>query len=39
MSDIVALDRADRPGHVPGELVRDFDLYTLPGRQSDVHRA
>jgi cytochrome P450 len=39
MSDIVALDRTERPGHVPGELVRDFDLYTLPSRQSDVHRA
>ena len=39
MSQMPQLDRAERPEHVPQCLVRDFDLYTLPGRHDDVQRA
>lgn len=30
---------ADRPSHVPEELVRDVDLFNLPGARDDVHEA
>jgi cytochrome P450 len=30
---------SDLPAHVPPELVRDVDLYNLPGSGEDVHRA
>lgn len=30
---------ADRPEHVPAELVRDVDLFNLPGAREDVHVA
>ncbi|MET0246422.1 MAG: cytochrome P450 [Sphingomonas sp.] len=32
-------DIADRPDHVPAELVRDFDLYDVPGSAEDVQAA
>ena len=28
-----------RPEHVPAELVRDVDVYNLPGDHADIHRA
>jgi len=30
---------APRPDHVPAELVRQFDLYNMPGASEDVHEA
>jgi cytochrome P450 len=30
---------AERPGHVPAELVVDFDIYNLPGAADDVQLA
>lgn len=36
-SDIAPL--ADRPSHVPEELVRDVDIFNLPGAREDVHLA
>jgi len=32
-----ALPLAERPVHVPEELVRDVDLFNLPGNREDVH--
>lgn len=34
-----ALPLAERPAHVPPELVRDIDLFDLPGNREDVHLA
>ena len=28
-----------RPGHVPADLVRDVDVYDLPGDHADIHEA
>ena len=30
---------SDIPAHVPPELVRDLDLYNIPGAGEDIHRA
>lgn len=30
---------SDIPAHIPPELVRDVDIYNLPGSAEDVHRA
>jgi hypothetical protein len=30
---------AERPAYVPEELVRDVDLFNLPGARDDVHQA
>lgn len=34
-----SLPLAERPAHVPEELVRDIDLFDLPGNREDVHLA
>ena len=33
-----ALPLAEAPAHVPPELVRDIDLFDLPGNREDVHK-
>jgi hypothetical protein len=35
----VGLPLAERPAHVPAELVHDIDLFNLPGNREDVHKA
>jgi cytochrome P450 len=35
----VALPLAEPPAHVPPELVRDIDLFDLPGNREDVHKS
>lgn len=35
----IAIDAPLRPGHVPADLVRDFDFYDVPGSAEDVQAA
>ena len=39
MSGSVETGLADRPAHVPTDLVVDFDIYDVPGSQSDIQAA
>lgn len=39
MTATAALPLAERPAHVPEHLVRDIDLFDLPGNRDDVHLA
>ncbi|MDO7836721.1 cytochrome P450 [Sphingobium sp. HBC34] len=39
MSDLREAPMAERPDHVPSDLVVDFDFYNLPGSDEDVQSA
>ncbi|WP_347270321.1 cytochrome P450 [Rhizorhabdus histidinilytica] len=39
MQDVMERTLAPRPEHVPAELVRDFDLYDIPGAAEDIQAA
>ena len=39
MEDSLQRPKAERPAHVPPELVREFDFYNIPGSSDDVHAA
>ena len=39
MPDTDTMERATRPENVPADLVRDFDLYNIPGSDEDVQAA
>jgi cytochrome P450 len=39
MEDVMDAGLAPRPDHVPADLVRDFDLYNIPGSAEDVQAA
>ena len=39
MQDVMERALAPRPEHVPAELVRDFDLYDIPGAAEDIQAA
>ena len=39
MDIVMEGDLAARPDHVPADLVRDFDLYNIPGADEDVQAA
>lgn len=39
MNDVAAAAQADRPAHVPTDLVIDFDFYDVPGSDEDVQAA
>jgi cytochrome P450 len=39
MQDVMERALAPRPDHVPADLVRDFDLYDIPGAAEDIQAA
>ena len=39
MTAVKSLPLAERPSHVPPELVVDIDLFDLPGNREDVHKS
>lgn len=39
MEQTWTLDQAPRPDHVPPELVREFDFYSIPGSAEDIQAA
>lgn len=39
MHDVTERALAPRPDHVPADLVRDFDLYDIPGAAEDIQAA
>nr|WP_047166168.1 cytochrome P450 [Sphingomonas sp. Y57] len=39
MHDVMERPLAPRPEHVPADLVRDFDLYDIPGAAEDIQAA
>lgn len=39
MSDVMTVPLAEKPAHVPAELVVDFDFYDVPGAAEDVQAA
>lgn len=39
MDQAIAAATAPRPDHVPADLVREFDLYDIPGAEDDIQAA